>query len=422
MNTTWKSLLAALGATLGAVACSSSTSGPAPGNTAPVGAFINSMAQATCAWQFKCCTSAEIQTQEGTKYTTQAACVPYATLTLQDQLYLERLAVKDNRLTVNASKATACINEQNMRACNPMPGMQAPPPNPTQVDPCTQVFVGATPVGAECLDANECVAGAHCVTDQLGVGNGVCVPYQEVSQICNTDADCDPNVVGLYCAQKDFTCHLVGEAGAACAYTTDANGNNPALPLLLQCDTTQNLYCDPVADKCTALPGAGQACLNPLPPGVSTPCNPNPTLQLVCSVQGTAGGTCVAPGKAGADCSTVTCATGLYCAQGGTTPTCTALPTLGQSCAESELCATPYYCNPQDNYQCDQPATLGQSCAQMTCDTGLYCDFTSETCKAQLPTGATCTEPQQCLSLDCGGTATPLTCQAAQVAVQCTGH
>jgi hypothetical protein len=430
MNLRTLSALAPAALLVGLFACSSSSSsnGPPPGDTAPVDAFINSLAQASCGWEFKCCTAAEITTRDGTKYTDMQHCVPYSTLALQDQLYVDRLAVRENRLTVDSAKAASCLAQQNARVCNPAVGVPQPPPNPMQMDDCTKVFVGATPVGQECIYANECVSGAHCVADQLTTGRGVCVPYQESSQICNDSADCDPTVPQLYCAHTDFTCHVRSKLDQPCGYTTDANGMNPTLPLLLECDTSvANLFCDPASKTCKQLPQNGQACLNPLPPGVTTACDPDPSLQLVCSTQGTTnpGGTCTAPGRQGADCSTVPCDKGLYCAQSGTTAVCTALPTLGQSCTQSgERCLEPYFCNSAKNYTCDQPAMLGQDCSLVNCNTGLYCDRTLQpyTCKAQLPDGSQCTAPDQCLSLLCGGAAFPQTCQHQQTGVMCTGH
>jgi hypothetical protein len=426
----FKTLLPVAALALGAFACSSSSSNTTqpPGDTAPVDSFINSLAQASCSWEFHCCTDPEIKTRDGNKYTDMAHCVPYSTLALQDQLYIERLAVRENRLTVDSASATACLAQATGKACNPAPGMAPPPVNPMQTDPCSKVFVGATPVGSECIYEHECVSGAHCVADQLATGRGVCVPYQESSQICNGSADCDPTVTQLYCAQQDFTCHVRAKLGEACAYTTDTTGTNPALPMLLECDTSvANLYCDPMSKTCKQLPGDGQPCLSPLPPGVATACDPDPSLQLVCSTQGTTqpGGTCRAPGRAGSDCSTVACDKGLYCASTGTMMVCTALPTLGQSCLQSgEQCAMPYFCNSAKNYVCDQPATLGQSCDLVSCDTGLYCDRTlsPNTCKAQLPDGSQCTQAQQCLSDVCGGTTFPETCQHQVTGIMCTGR
>ena len=187
---------------------------------------------------------------------------------------------------------------------------------------------------------------------------------------------------------------------------------------------------DPATKSCKALPGAGQPCLSPLPPGVGEQCDPNPSLDLVCD-QGTGTGsiaTCRAPGKLGDDCSQFACGTDLYCDRSTANEVCQQLPGLGQACqASGGQCEKPYFCNFNKSPEvCDQPAQLGQDCSQVTCDTGLYCDrtnFQNETCKAQLPDGAVCTSSDQCLSLECFAQGTTgQTCQPRATGVQCIGR
>ncbi len=403
-------------------------------STGQVDQFIQTMAQQSCDWEFRCCTDPEIASLDGSKFTTQDRCNQYRALALEDQLYIDRLAVKEGRLRVDNTKATACLAQLSSKLCNPDPTkpMQMPT-NPMAIDACANVFVGKTPIGSECIYANECVTGAHCVSDQLAVGRGVCVPFQKVGDICNDVSDCDPTVAQIYCAAKDFTCRVRGTLGQPCAYTTDASGLNPSLPLLLECDTSQiNLYCDPVSKSCKALPQAGEACLDPPPPGVADSCDPNPTLNLQCDQSGTGTGataTCRAPGKAGDDCSQFACGMGLYCDRSTANQVCTALPGLGQPCQVSgDLCAMAYFCNfAKSPAVCDQPAQLGQDCSQVNCDLGLFCDrsnFQNELCKTQLPDGSLCTSADQCLSQQCfaTGTATTETCQPKAVTVQCIGR
>ncbi len=393
-------------------------------NTGAVDDFIHTVAQQQCEWEFRCCTDAEIMTRDGTKYADQDSCVPYQALTLMDQLYVDRLAVSEGRLRVDSQAASDCLIQLNQMACNPAPGQTPPMMDPMAIDPCTKVFVGNTTAGNECIYTNECVDGAHCVSDTLTVGRGVCVPYQHEGDICNGDADCDPKVNNLYCSQADFQCHLRAQLGEACMFSGTQNA--PALPLLIECDNSvgSNLYCDPRTNTCNALPGNGQACLDPLPPGATAQCNNDPSLQLTCdhSTGGTSG-TCRAPGQQGDDCHNISCATGLWCdSQSGYF--CEVLPGFGDSCEQTDACQKPYYCNTQQSpWTCDQPASVGESCAQATCDTGLYCN-TSRICATQLPVGSACTSSIQCQSLDCGFSSTSGTevCLAAQVGVQCIGR
>jgi hypothetical protein len=193
---------------------------PACGNDAgEVERFIADLANETCAWQFRCCTDAEIWSSDGRKYTTQDACVPYAQLELQKQLYLDRLAAREGRVRVDRAKADACIAQLAEKACNPKPGMSVPMQNPMEMDGCRDVLVGSTPPGSACIAARECQKGSRCVGDATTVGRGVCVPYQQEGDICNSDADCDPDVPSLYCSQKDCGCRSSSRATPSSAST-----------------------------------------------------------------------------------------------------------------------------------------------------------------------------------------------------------
>lgn len=408
--------LAALG--LGAAGCGSG------GDTGAVDDFVKAMAQAECAWEFHCCTDAEIQQQEMGKYKDQATCEQFQELALQDLHYAERLAVKQGRITVDSSQSQACVAATSGKQCNAMAGAPPQPqPMPGSVDPCTLVFKGATAVGDACQFENECKKGAHCVATGSGA-EGVCVPYQEEMQICNTSSDCDPTVFNLYCAKKDFQCHLRSPAGGPCAFTIDPVTQKPTTPLELECDrTTGDLYCDATTMTCQTLPAAGQPCLTPpLPPGVSSPC----AAGLVCDTGGS--NTCRGPGAVGDDCTRIACQTTLYCDRTVTPNSCKALPTLGEMCQQSSFeCAKPYYCNTSMTpYVCAQPAQLGDPCGTgaVMCDTGLYCDVTMSprTCKMKLPDGATCNQSQMCLSDLCTFNGTSGVCAPSTVAVQCSGR
>jgi hypothetical protein len=408
-----------------AVAAFGGCGGP---DTAAVDHFVTALAAAQCQWEFRCCTDAEIMQQEMNKFKDEATCEEFHQLALENTLYSDRLAVRQGRVTVDSKQAQACLDQQNAKMCNPAPG--SPPPTPTApgtVDPCTQVFSGATSVGDECQFANECKKGAHCVPTGASGGQGVCVPFQQEKEICNTSADCDPSVANLYCARQDFTCHLRSPVGGPCAYTIDPVSGMPATPLLLECDNSTNqVFCEPTSMTCKSLPAAGEACLTaPLPPGVNSVCAPG----LVCDMPGGTGGTCRGPGAVGDDCTRIACGTSLYCDRTMVPNTCKALPTLGEQCqAAGFQCAKPYYCNTTTPpYVCAAPAQLDQPCPGVTqCDATLYCDTTTTpampTCKSRLPDGTVCTQSKQCLSSFCNFTGVSGTCAASGVAVQCIGR
>jgi hypothetical protein len=381
-------------------------------STGSLDSFLTNMATQQCAWEFRCCTDAEIKTQDGRKFMTQADCVPYRQLALQDELYINRLAVKQGRLKVDDTKAQACLAALMAEQCNPKTGNPNPMPG-MNLEACANVFIGVTPVGSPCQFAGECVTGAHCVSDALTPGSGVCVPYQEANQICNASTDCDPVAVPLlYCAKQDFKCHSRSLVGGPCAYTLDSAGM-ATLPLLLECDTqTGNIYCDPVSNTCKQLPTAGQPCLTNPPPGVNDSCDPDPTLHLVCqSMPGMISGVCTGPAKLNQPCSNVIqCDTmaNLYCDP--TTKVCLALPTLNQSCAMIGQCAPPYFCNfnKQPMATCDQLAQSGQPCTNgTTCDLKLFCDTQTNpqmpVCRPLLADGSPCTSSFECLSQVCSG-------------------
>jgi hypothetical protein len=393
-------------------------------STTDVDNFIAQMAAQQCAWEFRCCTTAEIDKLDGRKFTDEAGCNPYRTLALEADLFLYRLAAREGRLKVDTTRSRACISQLQAKACNPKPGMPAPMMDPMQEDACLAVFVGTTPVGQACIYTNECEKGARCVSDKAAVGRGVCIPWQQETQICNADADCDPKVKGLYCAKADFTCHRRAGEDGKCMYSIDGN-LRPTLPMLLECDAS--FYCDPGSSECKRLPGANQPCLSPPPPGVTSSCDPDPTLKLVCDTGAAGGtaGTCRAPGQAGADCRTISCDTDLYCDT--TVYQCKTLPGLGQSCYASPYqCRKPFYCNTSVSpYTCAEPASVGETCGgSVICYPDGYCDTTQSPsrCKPKLADGAICTSSVQCVSGSCGSNGgTGLECLERPVTVQCTG-
>lgn len=397
------------------------------GNTGAVDDFISNLATAQCAWQFRCCTDAEIQQEEMGKFKDQATCVKFAELSLQNLHYAEKLAVRQGRIVVDSSQASACVAAEQNKMCNSATGTTPPPMMPGSVDPCTLVFKGNTAVGDACQFANECVKGAQCVATGSG-SQGVCVPYQEASEICNTSTDCDPTVFNLYCAKQDFTCHLRSPAGGPCAYTIDMTSGMPITPLTLECDnsTPGQLYCDPTSMTCQNLPGAGQPCLMPpLPPGVGQTCAQG----LTCDTGGT--NTCRGPGMVGDDCTRIACDKTLYCDLTVTPRTCKPLPGLGEQCsgAPNDQCASPYFCNTNTGmlpFLCAQPAQLGESCVNLPCDPAtLFCDHTVNppVCGAKGGGGAPCTSSLMCLSGFCNfTTGTAGTCSTPIVNVECIGR
>lgn len=117
-------------------------------------------------------------------------------------------------------------------------------------DPNTNMFTVCSAqkqIGASCSRPNECKEGAYC--DQNA---GVCKALAGVGQACQDfgDGGCEP---GLYCADPNWTgnakCYAYGELGDACPGNWWEDGCNAF-----------NTGCSESADKCIALPTAGQPC------------------------------------------------------------------------------------------------------------------------------------------------------------------
>jgi hypothetical protein len=200
-------ILALIGA-LSLAGCGPSTSDPDVSGA--LDSFIEQAAAAQCAWEFRCCTDAEIKSADGRKYSDANGCVPYHALTLEKQLYVARLAAHQRRVRLDGGKAQACLLMLMERACNPRPGTAASTPSGSP-DACVDVFDGATPVGEPCWFAAECVAGAHCVIGAQRSSGGVCVPYQQTGEVCNDGADCAPP---LACDAATSTCQSPPDGGA----------------------------------------------------------------------------------------------------------------------------------------------------------------------------------------------------------------
>src|SRR6476620_11311155 len=130
-------------------------------NTSGIDDFVQSIATQQCAWEFRCCTDAEINAQDGRKFTKQDDCIPYRKLALQDELYSSMLAARQGRMRLDHDQAQACLAMMMSMSCTPKPNQPATPPS-MQVDACAGVFVGITPVGQPCQFALECEKGAHC--------------------------------------------------------------------------------------------------------------------------------------------------------------------------------------------------------------------------------------------------------------------
>jgi hypothetical protein len=303
-------------------------------DTRAIDSFIKSMATEACAWEFNCCNDVEILAKDGRRFNDQAGCSDYRELELQNELYLQRAAAQQGRLHLDGNSAAACLDQLKARTTSCMPALPRYSQLPTP-DACANAFVGSTPIGNTCEFGSECVPGSRCV---VSASLGVCVPYQEEGEICNSSSDCDPAVPQLYCAGYDGRCHVRAKLGESCALTPDAVGQ-PRVGAECE-DPNGDIYCHPTVGVCMRYLDSGASCsAMPPPGGASYQCNPN--FGLTCYVGPGGTGTCATNFSCGV------CPVDQFC---DTTSTPMCVPKLddGASCTADSSCKSnicTYYSN-----------------------------------------------------------------------------
>lgn len=382
---------------------------------AAVDDFIDSLARAMCAWQFRCCSLAEIDAISTSTYLTEADCVPPTVISLHTWFGDARASVTENRMALDPASAAACIADFAAGACSS--------PSSSTTDPwarfqqCPDPFVGEVPMGARCFVRDECVPGSRCVGGGVMVDNGPtvtpegvsslpnvssmvsglgsCIAYIQEGQRCDVTGDCNP---GLYCRSADSVCARPAEQGDPCEVITDVANNNSIV--ILPCnDTVKTVICA-ADDVCARLPRDGEPCLqsngNPL-------CDPDPTLALSCVGIGIDGnGICKKPGQMGDAClvspdeasGLPPCDTALTCASSD--PTQTALGTcgpsygLGAACPLGQGCLAPAVCDDQ-KLVCTAPGMKrnGEICVSDVDCASLVCSMNLATGICSIPPNPT---------------------------------
>lgn len=244
-------------------------------DTKAIDSFIGSMAAELCAWEFNCCTDAEIQVKEGKRFADQRSCADYRALDLESELYQNRVAAERGLVQLDASSATSCLATLKARttACNVIVPKYGGVPLP---DVCNQAFVGKTAAGDACEFYGQCATGSRCITSGA---LGACVPYQQEGEPCNYSGDCDPAVAQLYCATYDYRCHVRAKLGDPCVLNADVVGQ----PMIgAECENPSgDIYCNVTVGVCMRYLGAGAAC-STTPFSGSQPYQCNPSLGLSC--------------------------------------------------------------------------------------------------------------------------------------------
>jgi hypothetical protein len=238
--------------------------------------------------------------------------------------------------------------------------------------------------GQSCTDDGQCLTGHTCEAS-------LCAPGAALGDACTSPHACGAD---RSCgrAPETRTCGTPDGVGAPCMDGTCAAG----------------LACAQATMTCQTLPGADAPCLdNQCAAGLgcddgTQTCKPLPGLGQPCA--------------AGARF----CADGLGCDQ--TTNTCVMPPGDGEACA---LNPPDYLCGP--GLGCDFQATgsfcvplrdIGDACmTDRTCLPGLYCEYSTNTCSARLPQGATCNDGNECQAgLECTPSPSDVTCQPTPAA------
>jgi hypothetical protein len=364
--------------------------------------FLEQAAKAACAWEFRCCSLPEIDTIGQSSYLTESECVSQSLLQLRVLLAAERSALLDGRLTVDAGKLGACVQQLTTRACNSALHPEFVPIGVgALLVACQDPFVGQTPVGARCTNLRECMSGSVCshfvdgaagyhVVDAAHISapfplampvsaDGICVADQKEGQRCFASQQCQ---VGLYCRRTDFVCAVPAREGDPCI-SEERDTEAPDGPPIVCGTGAVPLLC--VADVCRRLPREGEPCLSTsdaLDPGGGLRCDPTPALDLACVGEELGGdGVCKKAAGRGATCGgsgIPPCSVSLQCevVDGGDLGTCQDFPGTGESCL---------------GFGCRAPAV---------CYTGTM------TCVVPPPSaryGAKCQSDLDCASLFCGG-------------------
>jgi hypothetical protein len=142
-----------------------------------------------------------------------STCVERATLSADQQLALVATAFSEGLLTIDPTQASACVTAYQATSCTTLAGQTEPDIQAALDSPaCVGLFTGYIPVGERCDMTPECTLHSFCLsqgTDQNvtsinGSGTlGICFPYQQAGDACNTSDDCD---LTLACSPTTLVC------------------------------------------------------------------------------------------------------------------------------------------------------------------------------------------------------------------------
>jgi hypothetical protein len=199
--------------------CTSGTSGPSV-TTGTTDALASQLATAFCTAQAACCgpTDGGAATGSCGGGTSGAdggpsTCLARATLSADQQLALVATAFSEGLLTIDPTTASTCVTAYQATSCTTLAGQTEPDIQAALDSPaCVGLFTGYIPVGERCDMTAECTLHSYCqaqgtgqnVTSIDGSGTlGVCFPFQQAGDACNTSDDCD---LTLACSPTTLVC------------------------------------------------------------------------------------------------------------------------------------------------------------------------------------------------------------------------
>lgn len=142
-----------------------------------------------------------------------SSCEARASVAITEQLALVATAEAEGLLALDPTVASTCSAAYQGGPCA---GSEGAIPNvQVELGSCGGLFIGYIPVGERCDMTPECVAHSFCLAQGTGqnvtslggsASLGVCFPFEQTGQACNSSNDCDPSGDGLVCDASTLTC------------------------------------------------------------------------------------------------------------------------------------------------------------------------------------------------------------------------
>jgi hypothetical protein len=215
----------------------------------------------------------------------------------------------------------------------------------------------------------ECAAGLFCDPRAWRCG-GLCMPLLDDGQDVFGRFGCKSRLA-IDLVDGGSRCTSRGDAGMPCTAASDERQDRPC-GLSLVCSQ----------GSCARGPVEGQGCA--------------PGSQCAFPLRCGANGVCGQRDDLGQTCTWGSCKLGLACTSG----TCTRLPVAGEACPEVE-CASSFWCNRLIG-QCVAPGGAGARCStEVDCQGQLTCT-SGHTCATRTPLGGECKDRRDCaVGLNC---------------------